>query len=61
MKSIGVPYMVPIAPKTMPGLDVVVRGPVYRQENRPDELNTIDQQRQLSTSRKWLRRRKGGN
>jgi spore germination protein KA len=40
MKSFGVPFLAPVAPKTTPGLDVVVRGPVNKQKKRPDELNT---------------------
>jgi len=51
MKSFGVPYMVPIAPKTVPGWDIVVRGPAYAQEQRPDELNPRQIERQPNTSR----------
>lgn len=62
MKSFGVPYLSPIGPKTTPGLDVVIRGPVYRQEERPDELNTLDQRRQPPISRKWTKKQPdGGN
>jgi len=62
MKSFGVPYLTPIGPKTIPGLDVVIRGPVYRQEMRPDELNTLDQRRQPPISRKWAKKQPdGGN
>ncbi|QJW46793.1 spore germination protein [bacterium BFN5] len=53
MKSFGVPYMVPIAPKTMAGLDVIIRGAVFRQEMRPDGLNTQDNRRQPHISRQW--------
>ncbi|MDR3562117.1 MAG: spore germination protein [Negativicutes bacterium] len=60
MKSFGVPYLSPIGPKTMPGLDVVIRGPVYRQEERPDELNTLDQRRQPPISRKWTKKQPAG-
>jgi spore germination protein KA len=52
-KSFGVPYMAPLAPKTGSGLDVVVRGPVYRQERRPDALGTQDDTRQPAVSRRW--------
>ncbi len=55
MKSFGMPYLVPIAPKTTTGLDVVIRGPVYRQETRPDALNTQDGKRQPSNSRTWVK------
>lgn len=53
MKSFGVPYMTPVAPKTTAGLDVIIRGPVFRQEVRPDALNTMDRRRQPHISRKW--------
>lgn len=53
MKSFGVPYLSPLGPRTRAGLDVVVRGPVYRQEKRPDELNPKDIRRQPATSRVW--------
>jgi spore germination protein KA len=54
MKSFGVPFMTPIAPKTIAGFDVVVKGPAFRQERRPDELNTKDVYRQSHISRKWI-------
>jgi len=53
MTSFGVPYMVPIAPKVIPGLDIFVRGPIFRQEKRPDELNPQDGQRQPHISKVW--------
>ena len=53
MKSFGVPFMSPVAPKTIAGFDVVVKGTVFRQERRPDELNTQDVFRQPHISRKW--------
>jgi spore germination protein KA len=54
MKSFGVPFMVPIAPKTAPGWDIVMRGPIHMQEQRPDELNTQDTTRQPNISRRWI-------
>ena len=53
MKSFGVPYIAPIAPKTIPGMDVLVRGHIFRQEARPDELNTLEPGRQPSNAREW--------
>ncbi|MDF2500557.1 MAG: GerA spore germination protein [Anaerosporomusa subterranea] len=61
MKSFGVPYMAPIGPKTIPNYDVVVRGQVYNQENRPDELNTKDSRRQPTISRKWTKKSPRGD
>jgi spore germination protein KA len=56
MKSFGVPYMVPIAPRTIPGLDVVTRGPVWRRDRRPDPLSPLDPGRQAAPSRAWERK-----
>ncbi len=60
MHSFGVPFFSPLAPRTTPGFDSIVRGPVFRQERRPDELNTLDTSRQPSLSRRWLLRTKRG-
>lgn len=54
MKSFGMPYLAPLGPKTIAGYDVVIRGQVYNQETRPDELNTKDRRRQPAVSRKWV-------
>lgn len=53
LKSFGVPYMAPIVPKTQFGRDIVLRGPVFRQELRPDYLSPRDVRRQPSVSRGW--------
>ena len=60
MKSFGVPYMAPVAPKTMSGLDVVIRGPVFRQERRMDALNTMDSSRQPEIARGWVNQQEPG-
>ncbi len=60
MKSFGMPYLTPLSPKTRAGFDVVVRGPVYRQEDRPDALNTQDRNRQPPISRTWKKERPAG-
>lgn len=53
MKSFGVPYMAPVGPKTIAGLDVVIRGAVWRRERRPDPLSPLDPYRQADRSRQW--------
>ncbi len=53
MKSFGRPYLAPVAPRTQSGSDVIVRGPVFQQERRPDGLNTQDDNRQPPLSRLW--------
>jgi len=57
MKSFGMPYMAPVAPKAKAGFDIVVRGPVYSQNNRPEALNTQDKTRQPQVSRTWKKKR----
>lgn len=53
MKSFGMPYLAPIAPKSVSGGDVIVRNAIYQQEQRPDALNTKDDIRQANLSRTW--------
>ncbi len=53
LKSFGMPYLAPIAPKTIPGGDIILRKPTHMQERRPDELNTQDNIRQGIISRPW--------
>lgn len=61
MKSFGMPYLTPVAPKTVYGGDVVLRSPVYQQPRRPDELNTKDPLRQETISRSWTTKKwRGG-
>lgn len=54
LKSFGVPFMAPTAPTTRRGSDFFLRGPVWRQEQRPDYLDTIRPERQPRVSRRWL-------
>jgi spore germination protein KA len=61
LKSFGVPYLAPLAPKTVSGGDVILRSPAYVQRRRPDELNTKDEIRQKASSRLWINKPpKGG-
>ncbi len=61
LKSLGVPYLAPLAPKTVSGGDVILRSSAYSQRRRPDELNTKDEIRQKVRSRLWVNKpSKGG-
>lgn len=61
LKSLGVPYLAPLAPKTVSGGDVILRSSAYNQRRRPDELNTKDEIRQKVRSRLWVNKpSKGG-
>lgn len=53
MKSFGVPYLSPFAPRTNIGHDLIARLPMHEQERRPDELSTKDSTQQAKISRKW--------
>ncbi|MDP4089180.1 MAG: spore germination protein [Bacillota bacterium] len=53
MKSFGVPYLTPIAPKIRKSRDLLRRGAVWRQEFRPDYVNPLDVRRQPDISRQW--------
>lgn len=55
MKSFGVPILSPIGPRTKTGPDVVLRGPVWSMEERPDFLDTLERRRQPDISRGWVK------
>ena len=54
MKSFGVPYFSPVAPKTKANPDVVSRYPIWTQKKRPDYLDTPDRRRQGSNPKLWI-------
>ncbi len=60
MKSFGVPFLSPIAPKTMVNPDVIFRQPIWKHKIRPDFLNTLDRSRQGPKARGW-KKDKGGD
>jgi spore germination protein KA len=53
MKSFGVPYFSPIAPKTKSSPDVVNKAPEWMQTERPDYLNPYNRRRASEPIRKW--------
>ena len=57
IKSFGVPFLSPLAPKTTSGDDAITLAGVANQEQRPDQLNTKERRRQSPISRNWLKRR----
>lgn len=65
MKSFGVPLLSPIGPRTKAGPDIIMRGPVFSMEERPDYLETLDRDKQPIVSRGWVKNHKrdkgGGN
>jgi len=52
--SFGVPFLAPFGPVTKGTfLDEITRAPIWKQEERPDFLNTKDKRRQPKVSRGW--------
>lgn len=55
IKSFGVPFFAPIAPKTKESTDLFFRKPVWQQMYRPDYVNALKQKRQAKISRQWMK------
>lgn len=58
LKSFGVPYFSPVAPKTEKNADVITRGPVWTQTQRPDFLNTRNRRRAEDPVMGWRNQEK---
>lgn len=56
MKSFGVPYFSPVAPRTKLNPDVIVRAPTYKQSYRPDYFNPMDRKRTGPNTRGWTKK-----
>jgi len=54
VKSFGVPFFAPLAPKGKEGPGLLLRKPVWQQEERPDEINPLDKRKQPEISRGWV-------
>lgn len=60
-KSFGVPFLTPFGPKTIRTFsDTITRGPIWKQEFRPDYLNAKEVRRQPHISREWTLKGKKG-
>ena len=58
-KSFGVPFLVPFGPKVnKKGFDSLLRPPIWKQEWRPDYLNTKKDRNQPDISRAWDKKTK---
>lgn len=60
MKSFGVPYFSPVAPKTKVNPDTIIRGPIFKQTQRPDAVNPLDRKRAGDTPGGWSDKSPGG-
>lgn len=54
IKSFGVPFLSNFPPKTNKSKDTILNYPIWKQEFRPDELNTMDSKRQPENSKGWM-------
>ncbi len=54
LNSFGVPYFSQLAPKTKKNRNLLVRWPIWKQEQRPDYADPLDKKRQPKISRKWI-------
>ncbi|EGD49580.1 GerA spore germination protein [Ruminiclostridium papyrosolvens DSM 2782] len=57
IKSFGVPYFTPVAPKTRANNDLIAVGPIFEQKERPDFVNPLDRKRQGEPTRKWAKKK----
>lgn len=53
MKSFGVPFFAPIVPRTGRSSDLLIRYPIWKNEDRPDYVNAAKAERQPKVSKKW--------
>ena len=60
MKSFGVPFFTSIAPETKSNRDKIIRGPLHKQNQRPDYLNTQNEKRMGDNPRGWVASKPGG-
>lgn len=61
MKSFGVPFLSPVAPKCSSGNDLVLRAPIEKGKHRPDYLNAQDKTRKGEHPRGWEQNGDGEN
>jgi len=59
-KSFGIPLLIPFGPRTKgAATDEIIRAPIWKQERRPDSLNTKDDKKQPHISRRWVIKKRG--
>jgi spore germination protein KA len=59
LKSFGVPFFTPVAPKTKANPDVISSLPSYKQKIRPDFINPIDKYKAGKTTEEWVKGKDG--
>lgn len=53
LRSFGVPYLAPVAPRLPGGGDILMRAPVFTMEERPAFMRPVDRRRQGEPARAW--------
>jgi spore germination protein KA len=61
MKSFGVPFLSPVAPRANVNPDIIIRSPIQHQKSRTDYLNTPKKKRTAGNMRKWEDERSKSN
>lgn len=61
MKSFGVPFLSPIAPRTRINPDIIIRQPIWKQAFRSDPTNTPNKKRTGKKVRGWTNKGKKGD
>lgn len=60
MKSFGVPFFSPLAPKTASKFHVVMKYPVWAEKSRSDEMNTRNRKKQGKNQKVWTAEKNAG-
>lgn len=60
IKSFGVPFLVPVAPRTKSSRDLIIRRPIWSTVLRPDTLNTNNRKRAGDSPNWWIKNKRGG-
>jgi spore germination protein KA len=55
MKSFGVPYLSPVAPRAKASPDIIPRMPIWLQKERPDIINPKQRRRSRGIIRGWVK------
>ncbi|HEY8347296.1 MAG TPA: spore germination protein [Symbiobacteriaceae bacterium] len=53
MRSVGVPYLAPVAPRMEGSQDTMMQPPAYTMEFRPRHVRPVDERRQADITRPW--------
>jgi spore germination protein KA len=61
MKSFGVPYFSPVAPRARASKDLIIRHPIWQQKRRPDSLNSLDKIKAGKNSNWYVKKKREGD